>query len=141
MKSARYTPRYYPNHHFIFYPVMLLLFIWSTYRAFTRDDGSWAFIAAGFAGLTWLSYMLRQHYALGLQDRLIRLELRYRYWAATGKRFEPFEAQLSDKRLFALRFASDEELESLVEKAVREQWSAGRIRHHIKNWKPDLHRV
>ena len=35
--------------------------------------------------------MLRQHYALTLQNRIIRLELRYRYFTLTGKRFEEID--------------------------------------------------
>nr|WP_255416485.1 MULTISPECIES: DUF6526 family protein [unclassified Flavobacterium] len=34
--------------------------------------------------------MLRQHYALILQNRIVYLELRYRYFSLTGKTLEDF---------------------------------------------------
>jgi hypothetical protein len=49
--------------------------------------------------------MLRQHYALTLQNRIVTPELRYRYLASNRERFEKFENQLNDDQLFALRFA------------------------------------
>ena len=85
--------------------------------------------------------MLRQHYALGNQNRIIRLELRFRYYQITGKRIEPLEAQLRFRQLVALRFASDEELPSLVERAVKEKLTPLQIKKSIMNWSPDYMRV
>ena len=81
--------------------------------------------------------MLRQHYALGNQNRIVRLELRFRYFVLTQKRLEPIEAQLSFGQLAALRFAPDEELPALVDRAVKEQLSGKEIKLAIKNWLPD----
>ena len=85
--------------------------------------------------------MLRQHYALTLQDRIVRLELRYRYFALTGERLELFENQLSQSQLFALRFAPDDELPGLLKRALQENLSGNAIKKSIINWKPDYHRV
>lgn len=85
--------------------------------------------------------MLRQHYALTLQNRIVRTELRYRYFVITGTRLEVFEKDLSDGQLFALRFASDEELPSLVQLAISEKLSGKAIKKAIVNWFPDHHRV
>ena len=84
--------------------------------------------------------MMRQHYALTLQNRIIRLEVAYRYFTLTGKRLEE-QNLLSDSQLFALRFASDEEFVALVEKAHNEQMSGLKIKKSIQNWKADNHRV
>ncbi len=85
--------------------------------------------------------MLRQHYALTLQDRLVFLEIRYRYFVITGNRFENFEEKLNKSQIFALRFASDEELFSLTNRAVSENLSASAIKKSIQNWRPDNQRV
>ncbi len=85
--------------------------------------------------------MLRQHYALGNQNRIIRLEMRLRYYILTQKRFEEIEKQLSKGQVLALRFAPDEELPSLVEKAIRENLTPDQIKKSIRNWLPDHHRV
>ena len=89
----------------------------------------------------WLSFMLRQHYGKTLQDRLVILELRYRYFALTGERLEPLETQLSDSQLFALRFAPDEELPALIRRAIDEKLSGDAIKRAVKNWKPDYRRI
>jgi len=85
--------------------------------------------------------MLRQHYALGNQNRIVRLEMRLRYYQLTQKRFEPLEQQLSFSQIAALRFASDEELPDLVLRAVNESLSPNDIKKAIKNWTPDYMRV
>jgi hypothetical protein len=43
--------------------------------------------------------------------------------------------------VIALRFAPDEELEALVNRAINENLSASDIKKAIKNWKGDYHRI
>lgn len=144
MKTQSYKNhiRFYPPHHFVYYPIIMTFLSFSIYFAFTTKEVLvWSFISAIFVVLFCLAFMLRQHYALTLQNRIVRLELRYRYLATTGKRFEEFEYKLNDAQLFALRFAPDEELPLLVEKALMENLSGDRIKKSIKNWKGDYERV
>lgn len=135
--------RYYPPHHYVFYPVMLMLFIVAAYQAYANDSQRllWIFASLVIAVIAWLSWMLRQHYALTLQNRIVIAELRYRYFVVTGQCLETFENKLSEGQLFALRFAPDEELQALVKIAVTEQLSPDAIKKSIKNWKPDNRRV
>lgn len=134
--------RFYTPHHFVFYPVMLALIIASAYFAWTDDDYViWSFIAAAFVAITMLSFMLRQHYALTLQNRIVLLELRYRFFATTGERLEMYVGMLSEGQLFALRFAQDDQLLFLIKKAINEELSADAIKKSIENWKPDHRRV
>lgn len=144
MKKQSYKNhiRFYTPHHFIFYPVLLILLIISMYKIATSEDMFiWIFISIIFISIIFLSLMLRQHYALTLQNRIAKLELRYRYFATSGKRFESFENQLSDEQIFALRFAPDEELINLVEKTLTEKLSGKAIKKSIVNWKGDYERV
>jgi len=101
----------------------------------------WIAVGVGFACLTWVALMLRQHYALTVQNRIVLQELRYRYFVTTGKRFEPIEELLTDGQLFALRFAPDEELPALADRALKENLSADAIKKSIVNWKADHRRV
>lgn len=135
--------RYYPPHHYVFYPVMLVLFNIAAYQAYANEPQRllWIFASLVVAVIAWLSWMLRQHYALTLQNRIVLAELRYRYFVITGHRLEPFEDKLSVGQLFALRFAPDEELDALVNRAVTQQLSPDAIKKSIKNWKPDNRRV
>jgi hypothetical protein len=141
-QSFRNHIRYYPPHHFIYYPIILTLLAFSLYFIFaTKDKLIWTFITIIFVVLLYLALMLRQHYALTLQNRIVRLELRYRYFAQTWKRFENIEHQLNDDQLFALRFATDEELKGLIEKTLQENLSGTEIKKAIVNWNADYNRV
>lgn len=136
--------RYYPPHHFVFYPVMITAISFCVSQVFIGNPQHmllWIVAAFGFVCLTWLAFMLRQHYALVLQNRIVVLELRYRYFATTSQRFEPLEQQLTEGQLYALRFAPDDELPELAQKAVNENLAPDAIKRSVKNWKADLRRV
>ncbi len=134
--------RYYPPHHFIFYPVLIALLVFSIYKIFNSNDQIiWIFISLVFVIFTFLGLMLRQHYALTLQNRIVKLEFSYRYFATTGQRLEVMPKVLSDEQIFALRFAPDEALVSLVEKTLSENLSGKTIKKSISNWKGDYQRV
>ncbi len=134
--------RFYPPHHFVYYPVLTLFLIASIYFAFTTNDTLiWSFISVGFVFLFCLAFMLRQHYALILQNRIVRLEIRYRYFTLTGKRFEEIEYKLTDDQIFALRFAPDEEFLPLLEDAIKKNLTGDSIKKAIVHWKADYNRV
>ena len=135
--------RYYTPHHFVFYPVMLVAIIASATCIFKYPDRSceWIAITVLFVAITWLSFMLRQHYALNNQNRIVRLEMRFRYYALTHQRLELLEHQLSFGQIAALRFASDAELPALVLLAINEKLSPKAIKESIKNWQPDYMRA
>ncbi|MCD6065262.1 MAG: hypothetical protein K0S33_88 [Bacteroidetes bacterium] len=135
--------RYYTSHHFVFYPVLGALLLFSLYCCFTYSKNRmiWAVITALCAAVIWLSFMLRQHYALGNQNRIVILEMRLRYFTLTGKRMEEIEDRLSFGQIAALRFAPDEEFLPLLERTLKEKLEADAIKRAIKNWKPDYRRV
>ena len=77
-------------------------------------------------------------FALGAQDRAIRAEENLRYYSLTGKLFD---SRLTLGQIIALRFAPDEELIALAERAISENLSQTNIKQVIKNWKADYHRI
>lgn len=134
--------RYYTPHHFIYYPIIMILLAFSVYFVFTSENQLiWTFISAIFIVLFFLAFMMRQHYALTLQNRIVRLELRYRYFSLTGKRMENFEHRLNDDQLFALRFAPDDELKELIERTLFQNLSGTEVKKEIQHWKGDYSRV
>ena len=143
VQNFKHHVRYYAPHHFIFYPLALGLLIVSAWSYFKSVNNTllWASITALWAMLIFLSFMMRQHYALTLQNRIVRLEIRFRYFSLTHERFEPLELNLSFGQLAALRFASDEEFPALVKLAVEKQLSPEEIKKSIRNWLPDHMRV
>ncbi len=131
--------RYYTPHHLVFYPVMLVLMGICAYYAAQDEANRVVFMLMGFIcfAITWLSFMLRQHYALGNQNRIVRLEMRLRYYQLTHTRLEEYENKLSFGQIAALRFASDAELPSLLQRAVTEHLSPDEIKKAITDWQPD----
>jgi len=134
--------RFYPPHHFIYYPVLIVFLAFSIYFAFTTPQQLiWGFIAVIFIFLFCLAFMLRQHYALILQNRIVKLELRYRYFVLTGNRFEAIEHKFTDDQIFAFRFAPETEFLPLIERTIAENLSGDDIKKAIKHWKGDYNRV
>lgn len=135
--------RFFVPHHFVFYPIVLALIVLSFYMGNKEPSQKyiWWFLGALTIMVTWLSFMLRQHYALTLQNRIIRLEVSYRYFVLTGKDFKTIQAKLNDGQIFALRFASDAEFVTLVEQTLNENLPASTIKKDIKSWKADNYRV
>jgi hypothetical protein len=78
---------------------------------------------------------------LTLQNRIIKTELRYRYFVLSGERLESVEYKFTDDQLFALRFASDGEFLSLVERTLNENLTGDAIKKAIIHWKGDYSRV
>jgi hypothetical protein len=132
-----------PPHHFVFYPVLLILlaFCMKKYFSHQGNDTEWLMLAALTFMLGWCSFMMRQHYGLINQNRVVRLEMRVRYYELTQKRFGAIEQQLSFGQLAALRFAGDDELLALVDKTLAENLSPAAIKKLIIHWQPDLMRV
>ncbi|MWB92882.1 hypothetical protein GON26_00735 [Flavobacterium sp. GA093] len=134
--------RFYTPHHFVYYPILIAFLSASIYFAFTTEQQLiWAFISVAFVFLFCLAFMLRQHYALTLQNRIVKLELRYRYFTLSGKRFEEIEYKFTDDQLFALRFAPDNELLALIDKTLENKLSGNAIKKSIVNWNGDYSRV
>ena len=135
--------RYYITHHFVFYPVILFSIAVSVTGIVMHKEerALWSAITLIFVVLGWLSFMVRQHYSLGNQNRIVRLEMRLRYYELTQERMDDIESKLSFSQLAALRFASDEELIPLIQQTLEKNLSAKEIKKSVKNWLPDLMRV
>jgi hypothetical protein len=135
--------RFYPPHHFVLLPLLAFAIFLSAYHIFQLPNQHvfFVWITLALIFIFAVAVMMRQHYALNNQDRIVRLEMRLRYYELTGQRFLQKEQQLSFKQLAALRFASDEELLLLIDKAIAEKLSPKEIKQSIRNWQPDYMRV
>ena len=139
---SNHTKYYFP-HHVIFYPVAAILIALSIYLSIEYPERKWEWymFVAVVCLIAWLSFMMRQHYALTPQNRIIRLEMRLRYFQIYGKRFEPIESRLRFRQIAALRFASDEELPLLLERTLQENLGPRSIKKLITDWQADHMRV
>jgi hypothetical protein len=77
-------------------------------------------------------------YIVRLQDRIIMLEMRVRL-ARLG--LENQYERLTKRQLIALRFASDAEIRTLIERAIAEKMTGTQIKQAIRDWQPDYHRT
>ena len=84
---------------------------------------------------------ISRRYTTRLQDRIIKLEMRVRTAALLTPDQQRLLGQLSNKQIAALRFASDAELPSLLERAVRENLKPNAIKRQVTSWTPDLDRT
>ncbi len=143
MQNYKNHLRFYIPHHFVFYPLLLVLIAFAVWQSFAdaHNHFLWMFMAVIVLLIGWLAYMLRQHYALTLQNRVVVLEMRFRYYVLTHERLEHLEDRLSFAQIASLRFASDEELPALVQRTLNENLSGDDIKRSIKQWLPDYKRV
>jgi hypothetical protein len=105
--------------------------------------GRWTFALGlgGVIGAIVVLLLISRRYTTALQDRIIRLEMRLRAAQLLATDRQGALARLSKPQIIALRFASDEELPALVERAERENLTPDQIKRAIKNWVPDWDRT
>ncbi len=84
---------------------------------------------------------ISRRYTTRLQDRIIKLEMRVRTAALLTPEQQRLLAQLDNKQIAALRFASDAELPALLERAAREKLPPKEIKRAVQTWTPDLDRT
>lgn len=145
MKIQNYNNhrKFYPPHHFIYLPLLILLEIFGIYKIWDDPENKliWILFSVVIFLLFYLAFMTRQHYALGLQNRMVRLEFKQRYFEIFGQRSDEVAEKLRFDQIAALRFAYDDEFKELLNRALHENISGDEIKRSIRNWKPDLHRI
>ena len=132
--------RVHPLYHYGLVPFTLLLIVAAGVNiAFAF---SWeAAIILVLAILLHIVVFLAGDYAKKDQDRIIRIELRLRYYQLTQQRLEDIESRFTFGQLAALRFASDEELLEFVRDPATSTLKPDEIKRRIVLWNPDLMRV
>jgi hypothetical protein len=138
-----------PLFHFFVIPVLLLNLAQSLYFLFAGGSHAWGIFAllsallnilVAFALLA-LAFLARI-FALGVQDRVIRLEERLRYERLLPEDLKPRIGEFAVKQLVSLRFASDAELPVLARKVLDGKVNRRKvIKQMIQNWRPDQQRI
>ena len=139
-QSSTNHVRVHPVYHYVAVPVSLVIIpvaLINLYVHFTLGSGVLVIVTI----LLHLVIFLARDYAKKNQDRIIRLELRLRYFQLTQNRLDDFENQYALGQLLALRFASDEELIKLWNTPETKNKTSDEIKRQIKQWKPDWMRV
>jgi hypothetical protein len=133
--------RWYPLNHFVITPMLLINLIWQIVRL--SQEASWDRAMNLLLAVTlMLLSIAARNQALTVQNRVIRLEesLRYKEVLTPDLAFQA--EQLPTGTKIALRFASDEELPALVQKAINGEFKNSKeIKLAIKNWRGDYLRA
>lgn len=145
MKTQNYQNhrKFYPPYHFILLPLLMILEAYGIYKIWDDEENQllWILFSVIIFLIFYLAFMTRQHYALGLQNRIVRLEFRQRYFEIFNKSSDEVCEKLSFGQIAALRFTYDEEFKELLYKALNENISGDEIKKSIKNWRPDNERI
>ena len=144
---AEKRPQTFSNHakfdppfHFVLVPIMMVSFGIAARSAVSNPTFLSLWNVVFVAALVVAVFLIRI-YALKVQDRLIRLEERLRLSTVLPEYMRPRISELTEDQLVGLRFASDDELASLFEKTLANNWARKEIKANIRNWRPDYFRV
>jgi hypothetical protein len=118
---------------------LLALFLLYAHLHLGWSSEELAFTSLALAVLVLVS--ISRVYTVALQDRIIMLEMKVRCAEFLPAGQDANLAKLSKKQIAALRFASDEELGTLLERAARENLDPKAIKASIRTWRPDPHRT
>jgi hypothetical protein len=132
--------RFDPPYHFFVLPVVLITTIAIIVRA-VRAPSLWSVWLVVVAVAGCLAVFKIRLNALRVQDRVIRLEERLRMMATLPEAMRSRIGELTDGQFIGLRFASDEELPTLVKRALDEKLSLKDIKKAVTKWRPDYSRV
>ncbi|MEZ5424993.1 MAG: DUF6526 family protein [Pyrinomonadaceae bacterium] len=133
--------RWHPPFHFVLTPILLLNFIFAIVRLvmdFNIDRVAYLILAFGLI----LLGLLARTNALRVQNRLIFLEEKLRYREVLPADLAERAKDLPGGQIIALRFADDDELPALVERALNDEFEKPvEIKRAIRNWRGDYVRV
>jgi Family of unknown function (DUF6526) len=132
--------RFDPSFHFFVLPVFVASWVTSVV-VLVRHPGFYSAWGMVFAMAALVAVTKIRTNALKVQDRVIRLEERLRLSALLAESERAQIAALTEEQLIALRFASDEEVAGLVQRALSENLSRSDIKKAVRSWRPDYWRV
>lgn len=133
--------KYVPAFHFVAVPLLVANFVWQASKL-KQGASTDAIINVTTAAALVIVCFLARIFALKVQDRVIRLEMRLKLREVLPAEMHYKISQLTAKQLVGLRFASDGELPALVTQILKDNIaSADSIKKMIKDWQADDHRA
>jgi hypothetical protein len=132
--------RIHPLYHYFAVPASLAL-VPAAIANLYLNIGLAAIILLIVVILLHLAIFLARDYAKKNQDRIIRMELKFRYYLLTSQNLASIENQFTEGQLLALRFASDDELIEMINDPDTRLKAPEQIKRQIIQWNPDLMRV
>jgi uncharacterized protein DUF6526 len=138
-----------PAFHYFLLPVLFINLAGAVYWVYAAARHAWgpfplfrAILNLLFALAVIVLAFLARLFALGVQDRVIRLEERLRFQQLLPDDLKPRLNEFSAGQLVALRFASDAELPALARKVLEDNLTDRKaIKQMIQNWRADYQRI
>jgi low affinity Fe/Cu permease len=129
-----------PFFHFFLVPVAAISLIVAIVNVvrFPGFGSAWLVVVSVAAVVAVFKMRL---YSLKVQDRVIRLEERLRLQQLLAEPLRSRISELTLGQLVGLRFASDAELPSLVNRALNEKLSKDDLKKAVTVWRADFFRV
>jgi hypothetical protein len=132
--------KFVPLYHFGIFAVFAVNVLWSLVQLVRFPSWTTAFGVALALALLILFFYTRT-FALTVQDRVIRLEMRLRLKHVLPADLAARILELDRDQLIALRFASDAELPDLVREVLTNDiHNRDAIKKKIQNWQGDYWR-
>jgi len=136
-----------PAFQFLIVPVLVANLMANCYGFYKWFPKTTAGIIVGIIGIL-VSValialaLLARLFALGVQDRVIRLEERLRFQQLLPEDLKLRINEFTINQLVSLRFASDAELPELARKVLQEKLNSRKaIKQMIQNWRADYQRI
>lgn len=147
-RMAKQRPQTFANHarivplyHGLTFGLLLVNLFWWVYRVVTGFSGD-ALVSLLLAIALIVLYFFTRIFALTVQNRIIRLEMRLRLREVLPPSLAARIPELSVRQLIALRFASDAELPALCSKVLDDRITdQTTIKKIIRDWQADDLRV
>lgn len=140
-QSFQNHARIVPAFHYVALPIFTLNLMWSLYRlgrGVTVDSAMSVLLAAGLILLAFCARI----FALTVQDRVIRVEMRLRLAQLLPADLRGRMDEFTVGQLVSLRFASDAELPALARQVLDERLDDRKeIKKRIQSWKQDFLRA
>jgi len=129
--------RYVVGYHFVAFFLLFVNLVWSVVQAF-KHFGVASVVGVLLAVALVLVFFYARSFAVTVQDRVIRLEMRLRLGQILPADLKPRIGEFTVGQLVALRFASDAELPALARKVLDEKLtSRDEIKKLVKDWQAD----
>jgi uncharacterized membrane protein YciS (DUF1049 family) len=129
--------KFVPPYHFFVLPMLLVNVIWAAMRAFGSLSVDTVIALLTAVALMMVALFARV-FALKVQDRVIRLEMRLRMRELLPAELQPRIKDFTTEQLIAMRFACDDELPELAATVLRDNPQDRKtIKQMVKQWTPD----
>lgn len=133
--------KFVPAFHFVAIPILVINLGWSIYRvvhAFSAESVISLLVAVALVIVAFAARV----FALTVQDRIIRLEMRLRLQQVLPADLKQRVPEFTVGQLVALRFASDAELPELARKVLQDKLTNRKvIKKMVRDWQADFLRA